>query len=322
MKENSTSYIDLEHNQNMCRLFLPTPPPPSPTIPFRFQKCWRELLGDILGVKETLELIVLGKLGYNLENRNVTISDVHVMVTVLLLMSSRSEHFHAKMHGFERARNPNTHVVSMCRAHFSRVVAVTWPNNFNDAIAPWLLDKSSNILFIFADLTVFCMMFRLKNTNKAWGDYLKCGNYYHLDLFRPSKLFTNNMGSCQQSRGFHTGCGLFYVDLACNSYWIFNHFDRTQYSVVFGAVKRANVHEYSVDSNEYFNQIFPTANLVCYPKGKLAETAPCMIGLWKTETLLLRSLFYHKIDDCATSVRVFFFPRLNSRGKLKAKYAM
>ena len=135
--------------------YHPPPPPPFPTIPFRFQECWRELLGDILGLKETLELIVLGKLGYNLENRNVTISDAHVLVTVLLLMSSCSEHFHAKMHGFERARKPNTHVVSMCRAHFGRVVAVTWPNNFNDAIAPWLQDKSSNILFIFADLTVF-----------------------------------------------------------------------------------------------------------------------------------------------------------------------
>ena len=127
MKENSTSHIDLDHNQNMCRLFIPppSPPPPHPIIPFRFQDCRRELLGDIPGLKETLELIVVGKHGYKLENPNVTISDVHVMVTVLLLMSSCSEHFHAKMHGFERARNPNTHVVSVCRAHFGRVVAVT-----------------------------------------------------------------------------------------------------------------------------------------------------------------------------------------------------
>lgn len=83
------------------------------------------MLGDILGLKETLELIVLGKRGYKLENPFVTISDVHVMVTMLLLMSSCSEHFHAKMHGFERARNPNTHVVSVCTAHFGRVVPVT-----------------------------------------------------------------------------------------------------------------------------------------------------------------------------------------------------
>ena len=128
------------------------------------------------------------------------------------------------------------------------------------------------------------------------------------------------MGSCQQSKCFHTGCGLFYVDLACNSYWIFNHFDRAQYSVVFGAVKRANDHEYSVDFNEYFNQIFPTANLVCYPKGKLAETSPCMIGLWKTETLLLRIFFCHKIDDCVTCVRVFFFfPSFEQPRKIKGE---
>ena len=116
----------------MQAFYTTTPPPPPsppspfhPIIPFRFQDCRRELLGDIPGLKETLELIVLRKLGYKLENPNVTISDVHVMVTVLLLMSSCSEHFHAKMHGFERARKPNTHVVSMCRAHFGRVVAVT-----------------------------------------------------------------------------------------------------------------------------------------------------------------------------------------------------